>query len=59
MVKNLSSIHEAPNLISVFVKQDKLNDSLKMCLFCKAKDIVNRTNPHPIDWEKLFNSVLN
>ena len=29
-------------------------DLIKLESFCKAKDIVNRTNRKPTDWEKIF-----
>ena len=29
-------------------------DLMKLENFCKAKDIVNKTNWQPIDWEKIF-----
>jgi hypothetical protein len=29
-------------------------DLMKLKSFCKAKDIGNRTNQQPTDWEKLF-----
>jgi hypothetical protein len=32
---------------------DKWNP-MKLETFCKAKDIVNKTNWQPIDWEKIF-----
>ena len=32
---------------------DKWN-LIKLESFCKAKDIVNKTNWQPIDWEKIF-----
>jgi hypothetical protein len=34
-------------------KIDKWN-LMKLESFCKAKDIVNRTNQQPTDWEKNF-----
>ena len=29
-------------------------DIIKLQRFCKAKDTVNKTKRHPIDWEKIF-----
>jgi hypothetical protein len=29
-------------------------DLMKLKSFCKAKDIANRTNRQPTDWEKIF-----
>ena len=29
-------------------------DLMKLKIFCKAKDIVNRTKCQPTDWEKVF-----
>ena len=29
-------------------------DFMKLKSFCKAKDIINRTNQQPTDWEKFF-----
>ena len=29
-------------------------DLVKLESFCKAKDIVNKTNQQPTDWEKIF-----
>jgi hypothetical protein len=30
---------------------------MKLKIFCKAKDIVNRTEWHPIEWEKNFTNL--
>ena len=35
---------------------DKL-DLMKLKSFCKAKDIVNRTNQQHTDWEKVFTNL--
>jgi hypothetical protein len=29
-------------------------DFMKLESFCKARDIVNKTDQQPIDWEKIF-----
>jgi hypothetical protein len=29
-------------------------DLMKLKIFCKAKDTVNRTKPQPTEWEKIF-----
>jgi len=33
-------------------------DLMKLENFCKAKDIFNKTNSHPIDWEKIFTNPI-
>ena len=33
---------------------DKIDKFVKLEIFCKAKDIANRTNWQPTDWEKVF-----
>ena len=35
-----------------FSRIDKWNDLMKLESFCKAKDIVSKTNQQPTDWEK-------
>jgi hypothetical protein len=31
-------------------------DLMKMEIFCKAKDLVNKTNQQPTDWENILNN---
>ena len=33
-------------------------DLMKLESFCKAKDIVNKTNQQPTDWEKIFTNSI-
>jgi hypothetical protein len=46
-----SFLNRTPTVQALRTRIDKW-DLMKLESFCKAKDIVNRTNQEPTDWEK-------
>ena len=46
-------LHRTPMALDLRSTIDKW-DFIKLKIFCKAKDIVNRTKQQPTDWEKIF-----
>jgi hypothetical protein len=41
---------------AVISRVDKLN-LIKLQIFCRAKDMVNKTKRPPTDWERIFNNL--
>jgi hypothetical protein len=58
--KNLELIGTGGNFLNtipmVHVQRSRIDkwDLMKLKSFCKAKNIVNKTNLKPTDWEKIF-----
>jgi hypothetical protein len=50
-------LNRTPMAHSLRLRIDKW-DLMKLESFCKAKDIVNKTNQQPTDWEKIFSNPI-
>jgi hypothetical protein len=48
-----NTLNRTPIAQDIRLRTDKW-DLMKLKSFCKAKDIVNRTNWHPTDWKNDF-----